>query len=76
MEDHDILQKPVLKSLVLPLQGYGLRDICKHPDLVNYQWQDDDASSQWSVVQFNQYLVETELNMKTWRLGWVSFKYQ
>jgi predicted RecB family nuclease len=77
MEDHETvaylladdgplfdLQKPVLKSLVLPLQGYGLKNICKHPDLVNFQWQDDHAGSQWSVVQFNQYLAETDLNMK------------
>ncbi len=54
------LQKPVLESLVLPLQGYGLKDICKHPDLVNFQWEDDDSGSQWSVVQFNRYLLETD----------------
>ncbi|XOV85477.1 MAG: TM0106 family RecB-like putative nuclease [bacterium] len=54
------LQKPVLQSLVLPLQGYGLKDICKHPDLVNFQWEDDDSGSQWSVVQFNRYLLETD----------------
>ena len=59
------LQKPVLKSLVLPLQGYGLKDICKHPDLVNFQWQDEDAGSQWSVVQFNRYLAETDLNTRS-----------
>ena len=26
------LQRSVLESLVLPLQGYGLKDICKHRD--------------------------------------------
>lgn len=52
------LQKPVLASLVLPLQGYGLKDICKHPDLVNFQWQDEESGSQWSVVQFNRFLAE------------------
>jgi predicted RecB family nuclease len=53
------MQKPVLDSLVLPLQGYGLKDICKHKDLVNCQWEDKDSGSQWSVVQFNRFLAET-----------------
>ncbi|MDP1559082.1 MAG: TM0106 family RecB-like putative nuclease [Nitrosomonas sp.] len=52
------LQKPVLNSLVLPLQGYGLKDICKHKDLVNFQWEDAESGSQWSVVQFNRFLTE------------------
>ena len=54
------MQKPILDNLVLPLQGYGLKDICKHPDLVNFQWQDDDSGSQWSVVQFNRFLAEVD----------------
>ena len=54
------IQKPVLDSLVLPLQGYGLKDICKHKDLVNFQWEGDDSGSQWSVVQFNRFLNETD----------------
>ena len=54
------LQKPVLEGLVLPLQGYGLKDICKHRDLVNFQWQDEESSSQWSVVQFNRFLAEPD----------------
>ena len=58
------LQKPVLDSLVLPLQGYGLKDICKHRDLVNFQWQDDESGSQWSVVQFNRFLEETDSAIK------------
>lgn len=58
------LQKPILESLVLPLQGYGLKDICKHQDLVNFQWQDDDSGSQWSVVQFNRFLAETNPQIK------------
>ena len=58
------LQKPVLENLVLPLQGYGLKDICKHPDLVNFQWEDDESGSQWSVVQFNLYLAETDPKAK------------
>jgi predicted RecB family nuclease len=58
------MQKPVLESLVLPLQGYGLKDICKHKDLVNFQWEDDSSGSQWSVVQFNQFLQETDESSK------------
>ncbi|WP_420555067.1 TM0106 family RecB-like putative nuclease [Neptuniibacter marinus] len=58
------MQKPVLDSLVLPLQGYGLKDICKHKDLVNFQWEDDNSGSQWSVVQFNRFLAESDPEMK------------
>ena len=47
-------------NLDLPLQCYGLKDICKYPDLVNFQWEDDDSSSQWSVVQINRFLLETD----------------
>tara|TARA_R110002073_G_scaffold335499_1_gene527640 strand:+ start:5903 stop:7324 length:1422 start_codon:yes stop_codon:yes gene_type:complete len=52
------LQKPILSALVLPLQAYGLKDICKHRELVNFQWEDDDSGSQWSVVQFHRFLQE------------------
>jgi len=58
------MQKPVLDSLVLPLQGYGLKDICKHKDLVNFQWEDDSSGSQWSVVQFNRFLAENDPEAK------------
>lgn len=58
------MQKPVLDSLVLPLQGYGLKDICKHKELVNFQWEDDSSGSQWSVVQFNRFLAENNPEMK------------
>lgn len=58
------MQKPVLDSLVLPLQGYGLKDICKHKDLVNFQWEDDSSGSQWSVVQFNRFLAENNPEIK------------
>lgn len=68
------MQKPVLESLVLPLQGYGLKDICKHKDLVNFQWEDGDSGSQWSVVQFNRFLCETaptrKLSLKKDILGY------
>jgi uncharacterized protein len=53
------LQKPILDCLVLPLQGYGLKDICKHPDLVNFQWENEESGSQWSVVQFNRFRLKT-----------------
>ena len=58
------MQKPVLNNLVLPLQGYGLKDICKHKDLVNFQWEDNDSGSQWSVVQFNRFLTEPDTKTK------------
>lgn len=54
------LRNPVLDNLVLPLQGYGLKDICKHKDLVDFQWEDDDSGSQWSVVQFVRFLQEAD----------------
>lgn len=58
------LQKPVLEALVLPLQAYGLKDICKHPGLVNFQWEDDESGSQWSVVQFHEFLHEQDAPAK------------
>ena len=58
------IQQPVLESFVLPLQGYGLKDVCKHRDLVDFQWEDEDSSSQWSVVQFNRFLAESEQQIK------------
>lgn len=58
------MQNPVLDCLVLPLQGYGLKDICKHPDLVNFQWENEESGSQWSVVQFNRFRLETSLTEK------------
>ncbi len=50
------IQKPVTENLVLPLSGYGLKKICKHPDLVNFQWEDDGSGSQWSIVQHIKFL--------------------
>ena len=58
------MQKPVLESLVLPLQSYGLKDICKHRDLVNFQWEDAGTGGQWSIVQFNRYLKEKDTKVK------------
>ena len=58
------LQKPILNSLILPLQRYGLKDICKHPGLVNFQWENDESGSQWSVVQFKRFQSEERLAVK------------
>lgn len=58
------MQKPILDCLVLPLQGYGLKDICKHPSLVNFQWENEKSGSQWSVVQFNRFRSEINLTEK------------
>jgi len=52
------IKNPVMESFVLPLAGYGLKQICKHEGLVNFQWSDGDSGSQWSVVQFAKYLAE------------------
>ncbi len=54
------LQKAVQDNLVLPLQSYSLKDICKHPGLVNFQWENKTSGSQWSIVQFNRFLAETD----------------
>lgn len=55
------IQEPIKESLVLPLKGYGLKDVCKHPELVNFQWEDEGSGSQWSIVQFNNFLSESDL---------------
>ena len=58
------IQQPVLDNLILPLQGYGLKDICKHPRLVNFQWENAESGSQWSVVQFNRFRLATDPSEK------------
>ncbi|MDA0775477.1 MAG: TM0106 family RecB-like putative nuclease [Proteobacteria bacterium] len=58
------LQKPVLESLVLPLQSYGLKDICKHPNLVNFQWKNIDSNGAWSIVKYDQFLNETSKEIR------------
>lgn len=50
------IKKAVSDSLVLPLYGYGLKGICKNPELVNFQWELDESGSQWSVVRYADYL--------------------
>jgi len=52
------IQQVVKNSFVLPIASYGLKQICKHKDLVNFQWSDDGSGSQWSVVQFVKYRME------------------
>ncbi|MDG1858332.1 MAG: ribonuclease H-like domain-containing protein, partial [Emcibacteraceae bacterium] len=59
------MQKPILQSLVLPLQGYGLKDICKHKELVNFQWADEESGSQWSIVQFHNFLNEQSEDIRS-----------
>lgn len=49
------IQIPIKESLVLPVASYGLKQVCKHEGLVNFQWSDSDSGSQWSVVQFVKY---------------------
>lgn len=69
MEDHPIvrwildddrscfdIKEAIADSLILPVTGYGLKTICKEPDLVNFQWQLEGSGSQWSVVRYGQYL--------------------
>ena len=54
------LQKPVKDCLVLPVAGYGLKAICKHEHLVDFQWEDDESGSQWSFVQYVSFLNEPD----------------
>ncbi len=62
---HAVFSTPARYSgTLVPIQGYGLKDICKHNDLVNFQWEDDDSGSQWSIVQFNRFLAETDPHQK------------
>jgi len=50
------LAEAVRQRIVLPLPGYGLKAICKHPKLVNFQWELPQSGSQWSVVRYIDYL--------------------
>ena len=50
------LANAVRQSVVLPLPGYGLKAICKHPKLVNFQWELPESGSQWSVVRYVGFL--------------------
>lgn len=50
------IRETVFDSLILPTNGYGLKEICKHKDLVNFQWELEESGSQWSVVRFHDFL--------------------
>ena len=54
------LHKSVIDNVILPLHGYGLKDICKHEKIVNFQWENEESGSQWSVVQFNKFQKEED----------------
>ncbi len=54
----------VSESLILPVTGYGLKNICKHKDLFNFQWDIEDSGSQWSVVRYHDYLTTTRMEDK------------
>lgn len=58
------IQKPILDNLTLPVRGYGLKQICKHKELVNFHWSQDESGSQWSIVQFVRYIQEKDLKTK------------
>ncbi len=58
------MNKFVKDNIVLPLKGYGLKDVCKHKGLVDFQWEDEGSGSQWSVVQFNLFQAETNRDKK------------
>lgn len=54
----------VKDAFVLPVSSYGLKYICKDPRLVNFQWDDADSGSQWSVVRYHDYLNERNAGRK------------
>jgi uncharacterized protein len=50
------LRKIVKATLVLPVYSYGLKTVCKAPELVNFQWRLAGSGSQWSIVRYYDYL--------------------
>mgnify|MGYP006268345685 CR=1 FL=1 len=36
----------IRQNLILPVRSYSLKAICKHPDLVNFQWDLEESGSQ------------------------------
>ncbi len=58
------IKTAVMDCLILPLGRYGLKDICKHPALVNFQWEDEGSGSQWSIVQYINFLNEKNLEKR------------
>ncbi|MEX2499528.1 MAG: TM0106 family RecB-like putative nuclease [Wenzhouxiangellaceae bacterium] len=51
---HD-LAPDVRQGFALPLPGYGLKPVCKHPGLVNFHWELEESGSQWSVVRYAEF---------------------
>jgi uncharacterized protein len=58
------LRELVMKSLALPVTGYGLKEICRNKALVNFQWQQEESGSQWSVVQYIDFLNESDASKR------------
>ena len=52
------LQRFVKLHFVLPVESYGLKAICRDPNLVNFQWRLEESGSQWSVVRYYDYVAE------------------
>ncbi|MEM7467538.1 MAG: TM0106 family RecB-like putative nuclease [Pseudomonadota bacterium] len=50
------LQAFVKLYFVLPVESYGLKTICRDERLVNFQWRLEESGSQWSVVQYHQFV--------------------
>jgi uncharacterized protein len=50
------LRKIVKATLVLPVYSYGLKTVCKTPELVNFKWRLAESGSQWSIVRYYDYL--------------------
>ena len=50
------LQRFVKLYFILPVESYGLKTICRDPNLVNFQWRLDESGSQWSVVRYYDYV--------------------
>ena len=49
------ISRTIREALVLPLSGYGLKKICREPNLVGFNWQLEESGSQWSVVKYHRY---------------------
>ncbi len=58
------LRELLTKSLALPVTGYGLKEVCRERTLVNFQWEQEESGSQWSVVQYINYLKESDASKR------------
>ncbi|MGR8948970.1 MAG: TM0106 family RecB-like putative nuclease [Gammaproteobacteria bacterium] len=50
------LQSFVKRNFVLPVESYGLKNICRDTRLVDFQWRLEGSGSQWSVVRYYDYI--------------------